>query len=64
MKNDQQKTPKKYTMVSLTIEPEVKAGIEELARGDERSLSNYVNRILKAHIAFVQNEQSQEKEAA
>jgi predicted transcriptional regulator len=36
---------------SLRIEPELKAALEKLAAADDRTLSNYILRILRDHVS-------------
>jgi predicted transcriptional regulator len=36
--------------LSIRLEPEVRAALEELAKEDDRSLSAYINRALRQHI--------------
>jgi predicted transcriptional regulator len=36
--------------ISIRLEPDVKAALQELASADERSLSSYINRALRQHI--------------
>jgi len=38
--------------ISIRLEPDVKAALQEMADADERSLSSFVNRILRQ---FVEN---------
>ena len=33
-----------------SLEPDVKAALQELANADDRSLSSYINWVLRAHI--------------
>jgi hypothetical protein len=39
--------------LSIRLEPEVRAAVEELAKADERSLSAYINRVLRQHVETV-----------
>jgi predicted transcriptional regulator len=41
---------KKLDPISIRLDPEVKAAVEKLAKADDRTLSAYVNRILKQHV--------------
>jgi predicted transcriptional regulator len=41
---------KKMDPISIRLDPDVKATLEELAKEDERSLSAYINRALRQHI--------------
>ena len=36
--------------MSIRLEPDVKAAVQELAAADDRSLSAYINRVLRQHI--------------
>ncbi len=42
---------KKLAPTSLRLEPELKAALERLAEADDRSLSSYITRVLKEHVA-------------
>ncbi|HXF55295.1 MAG TPA: ribbon-helix-helix protein, CopG family [Hyphomicrobiaceae bacterium] len=44
---------KKLDPISIRLDPDVKAALEELAKEDERSLSSYINRALRQHIEAV-----------
>ena len=41
---------KKLDPISIRLEADVKANLEALAVADERSLSAYINRVLRAHV--------------
>jgi|EndMetStandDraft_5_1072996.scaffolds.fasta_scaffold269673_2 predicted transcriptional regulator len=41
---------KKLDPISIRLDPDVKAALEELAKADDRSLSAYINRTLRQHI--------------
>lgn len=43
-------TAKKTAAMNMRIDPQVRADIAALAQSQDRSLANYVERILKAHI--------------
>lgn len=43
-------TSKKLDPISIRLDPEVKAALERLAKADDRSLSGYINRVLKSHV--------------
>jgi predicted transcriptional regulator len=43
---------KKTHPVAIRMDPDVKAALEERARADERSLSWYVNRVLRQHVGL------------
>jgi predicted transcriptional regulator len=40
---------KKLEPISIRLDPDVKEAIQALARQDERSLSSYINRVLRQH---------------
>ncbi len=40
----------KLEPISIRLDPEVKSALEAMAQADDRSLSAYVNRILKQHV--------------
>lgn len=42
------KTPPPF---SLRLEPDVRDALEALAAKDDRSLSNYINKVLREHVA-------------
>lgn len=42
--------PNKTAALSHRIDPQLKADLEDLARSDDRSLANYVQRILQQHV--------------
>ena len=39
---------------SIRLDEDVKLGIEALAAADERSLSSYINRVLRQHLEAMQ----------
>jgi hypothetical protein len=39
--------------MSIRLEPDVKAAVQELAAGDDRSVSSYINRVLRQHIEAI-----------
>lgn len=41
---------KKSPPTTIRLDPDVKEGIETLARDDERSLASYINRVLREHV--------------
>jgi hypothetical protein len=41
---------KKLDPISIRLDPDVKAALEELAKADDRSLSAYINRTLRQHV--------------
>lgn len=41
---------KKMPPTTIRLDPDVKEGIEALAQNDERSLSSYINRVLREHV--------------
>ena len=50
-----------HRTISIRLEPDVKAGLEELARKDERSLSAYINRALRQHLDAVRKPKAKGK---
>jgi len=44
------KRSKKLEPMSIRLEPDVKAELQELADADDRSLSAYINRVLRQHV--------------
>ncbi len=42
--------PQKSAALSQRIDPQLKADLEALARSDDRSLANYVQRVLQQHV--------------
>jgi hypothetical protein len=47
------KYAKKLEPISIRLDPDVKAAIEALAKADDRSISGYINRVLRQHIEAV-----------
>lgn len=45
----QRRREKKLEPLSIRLDPDVRKAIETLARHDERSLSAYINRVLRKH---------------
>ncbi len=43
---------KKMPPTTIRLDPDVKAGIEKLAAGEDRSVSNLINRVLRDYIAL------------
>lgn len=43
--------PTKSATLTQRIDPQLKADLEELARREDRSLANYVQRVLQKHVA-------------
>ena len=41
---------KKLEPISIRLDPDVREGIEALAKADERSLGAYINRVLRRHL--------------
>jgi predicted HicB family RNase H-like nuclease len=39
------------TVISFKVSPELKAALAKLAAADERSLSSYIDRVLRSHVA-------------
>jgi predicted transcriptional regulator len=52
------KPAKKLEPLSVRLDPDVRKGIEALAKADERSLSDYINRALRQHIETVTGKRS------
>ena len=44
---------KKLEPISIRLEPDVKAALQELAAGDDRTLSAFINRILRQYVESV-----------
>lgn len=44
--------------ISITIDEDLLATIRELAEKDDRSLSQYINLVLKRHIEAIKNDRS------
>ena len=36
--------------ISIRLDPDARTAIEELAKADDRSVSSYINRALRAHV--------------
>jgi predicted HicB family RNase H-like nuclease len=49
MRRPQRQRDRKLEPLSVRLDPEVRKAIEALARQDERSLSAYINRVLRDH---------------
>lgn len=47
---------------SITLDPEVIAGIRELAEQSDRNFSQYINLVLKRHLQSQQKRQEQRNE--
>jgi predicted transcriptional regulator len=43
--------------MSIRLEPDVKAVLQDLADADDRSLSSYINRVLRQHIEETRGKQ-------
>lgn len=43
------------TRVTISINKELKAKLENLATQDDRSLSNYINAVLRGHVYLLEN---------
>jgi predicted transcriptional regulator len=52
------RTTKKLGPVSIRLDADVRQGIEALAKADDRSLSAYINRVLRQHIEAVTGKRS------
>jgi predicted transcriptional regulator len=44
------KKAKKLSPISIRLDADVKAALESLAKSDDRSLSAYINRVLRDHV--------------
>lgn len=44
------KREKKLNPISIRLEPDVKVRLERLAKADDRTLSAYINRVLRQHV--------------
>lgn len=49
MRRPQRRRQKKLQPLSVRLEPDVRRAIEKLARKDDRSLSGYINHVLRDH---------------
>jgi len=47
---------KKLEPISIRLDPDVKEAIQALAKDDERSLSSYINRVLRQHVEHAKKE--------
>ena len=47
--------------MSIRLDPDVRAAIEELAEADDRSVSSYINRALRQHVEAVRGKARQPK---
>jgi predicted transcriptional regulator len=45
---------KKLEPMSIRLDPDVKAALQGFAEGEERSLSFYVNRVLRDHVEQIE----------
>ena len=45
---------KKMMPTSIRLDPDVHAAVAELAKTDERSISSYINRVLRQHIQVLE----------
>lgn len=45
------KAPKKLDPISIRLDQPLKEALEDLAKTDERPLSQYVTRVLRQHVA-------------
>ncbi len=43
----------KTAALSFRIEPELKEALQQLATADDRTLANYIERVLKEHVEAV-----------
>lgn len=44
------KRPKKLTPIAIRLDADIRAGLDALAAADDRSLSDYIRRVLKVHV--------------
>jgi predicted transcriptional regulator len=47
--------------MSIRLDPDVRAAIEELAQADDRSVSSYINRLCRAHVEAVSGKKTKPK---
>jgi hypothetical protein len=47
------KRVKKLEPIPVRLDPDVRQGIETLAKADDRSISGYINRVLRQHLETV-----------
>jgi hypothetical protein len=52
---------KKLGPISIRLDPDVKAALQELARADERTLSAFINRILRNYVESVRGKRGKVK---
>jgi hypothetical protein len=52
---------KKMPPTSIRLDPDVHDGIAALAKADERSISSYINRVLRQHIEQMEGQKGREK---
>ena len=52
---------KKLEPISIRLDPDVREGIQALAAEDERSLSAYINRVLRRHLEDAGNAPAPDK---
>jgi hypothetical protein len=48
------KHAKKLDPISIRLDPDVRAGIEALAKAEDRSRSAYINRVLRQHLEHLE----------
>ena len=59
--NDDMPTEKKMHPISIRLDPDVRAALDELAREDSRSLSQYVNLALRRHVEQAQRDRARKE---
>jgi predicted transcriptional regulator len=47
--------------MSIRLEPDVRTALEELAEADDRSVSSYINRVLRQHVETVRGKRAKAK---
>jgi predicted transcriptional regulator len=52
---------KKLEPISIRLDPDVKAALQELARADDRTLSAFINRILRNYVESVRGKKPRAK---
>ncbi|HEX5998415.1 MAG TPA: hypothetical protein VFZ16_03295 [Hyphomicrobiaceae bacterium] len=50
--------------MSIRLDPDVKASLEGFAEEEDRSLSSYVNRVLRDHVARIEAKRQSEAQKA
>jgi predicted transcriptional regulator len=47
--------------MSIRLDPDIRQAIEDLAAADDRSVSSYINRALRAHVEAVRGKKPKAK---